>query len=405
MNKGKLSRAMEHLDDALLLDVLQEDEGLQKTQHEKRRHTMKTRKWNTWGTIAAMLAVVIASALIFTQLIGANGTAVVALDVNPSIEIQVNGKEEVTKVSALNDDAVIVLGTMDLTGVDLDVAVNAILGSMLTHEYLTESTNSILVSVDSNSRRAEKLQQSISTRIADLLAGQNIQASVITQTYDHDKGAKAQLVEKIIAAGLTDASGTPYTYEQLIGLKVHDLKLILDTKPLNAADMTATGTAGNGNYIGRDAAITKVLTHTGINAADILTAIEVEMDYEDDYRAMVYEVEFIYDGMEYEYELLAADGSIVKEEIKAADIGDRNDADDNIALPDGCITEEDARTIAFTDAGIDAAQAFGVEIETDREWGKYVYEIEFETDTHEYEYLINAQTGKILDSKRESHRR
>ncbi len=406
MNRGKVSRAMEHVDDALLLGVLNEDETLQKTQHLKRRHTMKGRHWNKWGTIAAMLAIVIASALIFTQLIGINGSAVVALDVNPSIEIQVNGKEKVTKVTALNDDAIIVLGTMDLVDVDLEVAVNAILGSMMTHEYLTAETNSILVSVDSNSRRAEKLQQSISTRITDLLAGQNIEASVITQTYKHDKGAKAQLVEKIISAGLTDASGAPYTYEQLIDLKVHDLKLILDTKKLTGTGMTASGTAGKGNYIGRDAAVTQALTRAGLTDAAIPTAsIEVEMDYEDDYRAMVYEVEFIHEGMKYEYELLAVTGEIVKEEIKVADVGDRDDEDDNIPLPDGCISEEDALAIALADADIDTADAFDTEIETDREWGKYVYEIEFQTDTHEYEYLINAETGKILDSKRESHGR
>ncbi len=397
-----MSRAMEHIDDELVCGVLDENEGMKQT-HLKRRHTMKN-KLKMFGSIAAMLAIVVATVFLFTQIIG--GTAVVALDVNPSIEIQVNGKEKVTKVTALNDEAVTVLSALELENVDLETAIYAILGSMMEHGYLTSESNSILVSVDAGGKRAKALQSAISTKIADTLAGQNIEASVITQVYEHDKGAKAQLVEKIIAAGLTDAAGTPYTYEQLIPLKVHDLKLILDTKQLTPSDMTSSGTAGKGNYIGREAAVAKALESAGLTTADVpVTSVKVEVDFDDDYRAMVYEVEFIHGGMEYEYELLAATGDIVEQEIKAADIGDRNDEDDHIPLPDGCIGEQDALTIALTDAGVNVADAFDTEIETDREWGTYVYEVEFETRTHEYEYLINAQTGEILDSKCKAHGR
>ena len=55
----------------------------------------------------------------------------VALDVNPGIEITVNAKEKVLDVKAMNDDAKKVIGDMNFKGSDLDVAVNALIGSML----------------------------------------------------------------------------------------------------------------------------------------------------------------------------------------------------------------------------------------------------------------------------------
>lgn len=72
----------------------------------------------------------------------------VSLDVNPSIEIQVNAKEHVLKVEPKNEDGRKVVGEMDFSGSSLDVTVNALIGSMLRNGYLNENANSILVSVD-----------------------------------------------------------------------------------------------------------------------------------------------------------------------------------------------------------------------------------------------------------------
>ena len=62
--------------------------------------------------------------------------SVITLDVNPSIEIDVDSTDTVTAVKALNDDARIVIGSMDFAGSSLEVTVNALIGSMLTNGYL-----------------------------------------------------------------------------------------------------------------------------------------------------------------------------------------------------------------------------------------------------------------------------
>ena len=74
----------------------------------------------------------------------------VEMDVNPSIELRVNKAEKVISAEALNKDAQIILEDMKLKGVDVDVATNAIIGSMVKNGYLSELSNSILLTVESD---------------------------------------------------------------------------------------------------------------------------------------------------------------------------------------------------------------------------------------------------------------
>ena len=90
-------------------------------------------------------------------------TASVYLDVNPSVTLEVSVWNRVTHAEACNADGEVVLGDMDLRGTDLDVALYAVLGSMVHHGYLTEAQDTVLVSVQSKDpNRAEALQVTVS---------------------------------------------------------------------------------------------------------------------------------------------------------------------------------------------------------------------------------------------------
>ncbi len=54
-----------------------------------------------------------------------------------------------------------------------------------------------------------------------------------------------------------------------------------------------------------------------------------------------------------------------------------------------------AKTAALADAGVDASQARFTTAQMDREDGVVVYDLEFYTATHEYEYEIDAATGAV----------
>ena len=65
------------------------------------------------------------------------------------------------------------------------------------------------------------------------------------------------------------------------------------------------------------------------------------------------------------------------------------------------ISRDKAKQIALSHAGVNSADIFDFEIELDRERGKLVYEISFDTRQKEYEYEILASTGEVLRSHSE----
>ncbi len=60
------------------------------------------------------------------------------------------------------------------------------------------------------------------------------------------------------------------------------------------------------------------------------------------------------------------------------------------------ITEQDAMKAALEHAGLKENDLTSRHIEKDSEDGKEIYEIEFYAGSSEYEYEIDAATGKIL---------
>ena len=135
--------------------------------------TKKTTKRRWTSLIAACLAVMLLGGGLFYQ--QANAVAsVVSLDVNPSIELKVNRSEKVLVCTPLNEDAKAILADMsngaDLKGAKLDVAVNAIVGSLVRNGYLDSISSAIMISVeDKDTARAEKLQRELSSTVDGVL--------------------------------------------------------------------------------------------------------------------------------------------------------------------------------------------------------------------------------------------
>ena len=71
--------------------------------------------------------------------------SIISLDVNPGVELTVNRQEKVLSAAPTNEDAVDILDGMELKGTPLDVAMNAIVGSLVKNGYVDELANSILI--------------------------------------------------------------------------------------------------------------------------------------------------------------------------------------------------------------------------------------------------------------------
>lgn len=109
-------------------------------------------------------------------------------------------------VSAVNEDADKIIDGMNLKNVDLKVAVNAIIGSMVQNGYLIDDQNGILVSVQNDdTQKASKIRNLVISDIQNSLVNNNVTASVINQTLtDIEK-------RKLLLQKITFQSGKRYS--------------------------------------------------------------------------------------------------------------------------------------------------------------------------------------------------
>lgn len=187
-------------------------------------------------TAAKVIKIVSAAAACFVigmfsyYMIVLQSQATVYLDVNPSIQFELNSREEVISAEAANQDGEIILEDMDLKHTDLDVAVNAIFGSMVKHGYLSQAENMVLLSVDSsNPNKSEKLRTEISKEISSCLDSMVGSASVFDQDVYVDDELKAMAGQYEITPGKAElirkltSENPKLNYAQLASLPIKDL--------------------------------------------------------------------------------------------------------------------------------------------------------------------------------------
>ena len=362
----------------------------------------KKRRWAPLA-VAAALVVMCCGAFGISSWRGANAVdSVVMLDVNPSLSMTVSSKERVLSVTPFNQDAEVILGDMDLTGTDLDVAVNALIGSMLQNGYLSDIQNAILVSVENqDAAKSAQLQQHLTDTINSVFQGGSLEGAVLSQTVTESADlnalaqqygisvGKASLIQEVIAQDST------LTFASLAPLSVNEIALIAESRHLTTQAVTQTGTASTKAYITAEEAKNAALAHAGI-AESSVAQLEIEFDSEDG--LMVYEVEFYAGGTEYDYDINARTGEVVNFSREGGISGGTTGSSGSY------IGEAAATAAALTHAGVSEADTIYLRcwVEHDDGWAE-CYEVEFLAGTTEYQYEIDLYTGAVLKSERESH--
>lgn len=353
---------------------------------KKKNNRMK--KW--MQTVAACLAVLLlgGGSLLVQQAHAV--TSVVSLDVNPSIELRVNSREKVVSCQALNQEAQAVLedmdGGRDLKGVKADVAVNAIVGSLVRCGYLDSLSSAILISVeDKDQARAQRLQQELTGAVDGALAAGDSRAAVLSQTVQQDKELEKQAKANNISTGKAAlirqamALNGSLAFEGLAQLSVEELR-----------DLIEAGAPGM--PIGMRAALEAAARYAGLTTADITDA---DVDPELDENPAHYEVEFQVSGKgELEYKVEAYTGQVLT--------GQANVQPSTPVNPSGDIGMEAAKSAALKHAGL--STAVFTKAERDYDDGRLEYELEFHTDSAAYEVTVDAATGRVLDYEKENLR-
>lgn len=314
--ENKVKTAVQHSVPDILDSILSDCEGLEGEM--LRMNTQTSKKSNNMSWIKPLATIAAVFVLLFVGLTSYLNMAIdsiISFDINPSIELMVNRKEKVIRVKALNEDGEKVIGNMNFKNTDLDIAVNALIGSMLTNGYIDDMQNSILISVEnSNKDKSTNLQARLEGEVSRLLDASNVDGAVLSQSIVEDKDIEDLAKENMITKGKAQLvlqlveKHEGYDFEELAKLSVNDLNLLVESKKLDIENSSKVGKASDRAYIGTDKAISIAVNHVGAKGSDIKD-LEIELEYDDG--RFIYEMEFYLDGIEYEFDIHAISGEIL----------------------------------------------------------------------------------------------
>ncbi len=282
--------------------------------------------------------------------------AAVTLDVNPSVRMEIGNDKRVISCVGLNEEGKDIVSMMDLTGSDITVASYAVVGGMLSNGYLTDISNSVLVSVESDQKEeGVAIESALSESLKNYLENSSIGAAIVGQYVQADDNLRQFAADNQISEGKAwiiknlVSANERLSEDSLLKLSTQEL-LLLWTSQINGAESnteqnvkdaqagndgsqsendvstgsetrkeeektgtTIFGTVSEKKYIGRDQALDAACRHVGIEQSQA-EAAKVEFYCDDG--IIIYEVEFINSGRTYEIDVQADDGTILESDTE-----------------------------------------------------------------------------------------
>lgn len=205
--------------------------------------------------------------------------ASIYLDVNPSIEIDIDKDNNVISCTALNDDGNEILTNLNLNGVNIDIAIYAVVGAMYTNGYLNLETNSILVSVDQKDSSTELITNICEQIESIFVENEDMSCSIIAQNIKSNKDlvdkakeydisvGKMKLVEKITSKS---EIYTEDNLDELTHMSIHELDLIYQSIDKNEVDQNEIISGKPNSFIEKDEALNLVLEYLSLTKDDIV---------------------------------------------------------------------------------------------------------------------------------------
>ena len=297
--------------------------------------------------VAACVALVLVVGGIFYYRGNLMVDSLVDLDVNPGIELLTNQKNRVLEAYATNGDGDKVLSGMDLQNVDLQVALNAIVGSMVQQGYMTKDTKGVLVTVQNkDQKKADNLRKLVVKEMEIALSTEDMNAAVFHQVISSQNNNASAFARKnnislgkaVFVLNLANKARS-LDAKELAKMKISEIAKLVADKNIdirdiieydsddslweNIADAIEDINEGDDDYIvattqqgGRnsaDKAKAIAFGHAGVSAGQVR---ELSVEYDDD---GVYEIDFKVGNMEYDYDISAVDGSIRKANVEQDD--------------------------------------------------------------------------------------
>lgn len=347
-------------DDGTVIDFAQEA--------KKRRSPLKAVL-----SAAAALLLIVGAAGVYANLSAERYT--VAIDVNPAVELRVNGFDRISAVTLKNDDAKALIDESDLKGKSVSDAVDVLTEKLCGDGYLTENSNGVLVSVQGgNEALCTKIVGSVEK--ATERAGFNY--AVLYQSLDDDADGKTELIAKLDGRLDNFDAGelTKFSVQELIFLAES-----LDSLP----DKTELYGKLNGYLSAEDAK-----HDAGVDSASAAQSI---IRYAEQ---LAYEIVYTEDGTTHKYIVSASTGEVLAHEKHGkSDSSSSGKKDDN--KDDGLLSADDIlkifkKTFGFVDAVLD-----DVHVTRSTRNGEPVYIVTYKVFGVTRSAVFDARTAEILD--------
>lgn len=268
-----------------------------------------------------------------------------------------------------------------LDGVKYEYKVNAVTGDVAKVEINDQTVDTATKPVTPSAENAEYIGIDAAKELALQDAGISAEnAAFVEQKLDFDNGFYLYEITFVSA-------GVKYEYE----IKAADGAIY--EKDVDGISVTAPASGTEGDYVGIEAAKSTAFLDAS-TTADAVTLKKAKFDV--DNGVHVYEIVFMLEGREYDYEINAKTGAILEREVDGVKV---------LTVPASGSTEyiglEAAKEIALRHAGFSLEAVTFTEAKLDVDRGVYAYEIEFIADGFEYEYEIHATNGSVIEVDRE----
>lgn len=112
------------------------------------------------------------------------------IDINPSIELEVNRMDQVINVTGLNEDGIILLADLELVGLSTEEASTIIVDNATDMGYIDEFSikNKIIVTAYcDDDTKSEELELKIQEKLEKHLSEEKIPAQVMTRSVTQEK--------------------------------------------------------------------------------------------------------------------------------------------------------------------------------------------------------------------------
>ena len=341
--------------------------------------------------VAACVALVLVVGGIFYYRGNLMVDSLVDLDVNPGIELLTNQKNRVLEAYATNGDGDKVLSGMDLHNVDLQVALNAIVGSMVQQGYMTKDTKGVLVTVQNkDQKKADTLRKLVVKEMEIALSTEDMNAAVFHQ---------------VISTQNNNASAFARKNNISLGKAVFVLNLANKARSLDAKELAKM----------KISEIAKLVADKNIDIRDIIEydsddslweniadAIEDINEGDDDYivvttqqgstQAVQVQPTETQAAVQTQAQTQAATQTQPQTQPQTHAQTQPQTKQQTQAQAPQRISADKAKAIAFGHAGVSAGQVRDLSVEYDDDG---VYEIDFKVGNTEYDYEIGTTDGSI----------